>query len=117
MNLFEFIQNNQEIDKGYVYHTVPISTQNETYEATLKFYKYPQFTNGEYDTILFPNKVFQESYMYIRKKGSSEYMVFKYKGNVSVRKELVGNFMCIDVLNMAEIENDLRNEWSSLRLE
>jgi len=116
MEIFNFIQITEEIDYNReLYSYVSIPTPEENYEATMKYYKFPNMKNAEMRINPALNHTCDKVYVYVRDKNHNQYAVFNYNDYVEIRIEEIDNFRFSDVLNIAQITTNLKIEWDEIK--
>ncbi len=113
MGKFSFIKNTDDIETSDYLKEFAVPSPDKDYILVMKYYRYRQLSEGDYQTRDFPN-IYSELFLYIRKKDESTFSVFKYLGNVWIHRHIENSILYDDIMNLAEVSNDVQNEWSYL---
>ena len=113
MGKFTFIKNTDDIETSDYLKEFAVPSPDKDYSLVMKYYRYRQLSEGDYQTRVFPN-FYSELFLYIRKKDENTFSVFKYLGNVWVHRHIENSILYDDIMNLAEVSTDVQNEWSYL---
>ena len=113
MGKFTFIKNTDDIETSDYLKVFAVPSPDKDYILVMKYYRYRQLSEGDYQTRVFPN-FYSELFLYIRKKDENTFSVFKYLGNVWVHRHIENSILFDDIMNLAEVSTDVQNEWSYL---
>lgn len=113
MGKFTFIKNTDDIETSDYLKEFAVPSPDKDYILVMKYYRYRQLSEGDYQTRIFPN-FYSELFLYIRKKDENTFSVFKYLGNVWVHRHIENSILYDDIMNLAEVSTDVQNEWSYL---
>lgn len=113
MGKFTFIKNTDDIETSDYLKVFAVPSPDKDYILVMKYYRYRQLSEGDYQTRVFPN-FYSELFLYIRKKDENTFSVFKYLGNVWVHRHIENSILYDDIMNLAEVSTDVQNEWSYL---
>ena len=109
--VFQSIINDINLSEAFKVFAVP--SPDKDYSVVMKYYRYEQLREGDYQTKHLPN-FYSELHLFIRKKDKNTFSVYKYDGNVWIHRHLQEDILYDDIMNLAEVSTDVRNEWNYL---
>ena len=113
MGKFTFIKNTDDIETSDYLKEFAVPSPDKDYILVMKYYRYRQLSEGDYQTRDFPN-FYSELFLYIRKKDENTFFFFFFFWNVWVHRHIENSILYDDIMNLAEVSTDVQNEWSYL---
>lgn len=113
MKKFAFSSKTKDLGENETFKSLPISSPDENYSVSVKYYRNNKLEEGDYKTSDFQN-IFSEVFIYIRRNDADDYTAFKYRGYVWISRSAENNVRYDVIENIEEITADVQNEWEEL---